>query len=161
MSFFFFFKSPLCFLVLTHTRATFIPGTRRITRTIKSQGDTQSIFAFISHASQSYFFNLTVYVYIYISLSLGTVPFENVYVDEASLRKTKRKKILFCLLFKMERKNLKNDRHVARESFSLQTRTRENGNSILIAPRFWSRDDFRRINVRYRSCESRTRSDQP
>lgn len=37
----------------------------------------------------------------------------------------------------MERKNLMNDRHVARESFSLQTRTRENGNSILIAPQVW------------------------
>jgi len=46
-------------------------------------------------------------MYIYIYLSLGTVLFENLYVDEVSLRKTKgRIKRNIISLLKLERKNL-------------------------------------------------------
>lgn len=77
----------------THAHAhTLIPGTRRITRTMKSHKghaiDIRTPSSLI-HREVIFRFHLIAYVYIYISLSLGTVLFENVYVDEASLRKTK------------------------------------------------------------------------
>lgn len=106
---------------------------------MKSHRDTQSTLAFrpsFTHREVIFvFILLPMYIYIYIYLSLGTVLFENVYVDETSLRKTKgRVERKIILLLKMERKNLKNNRRVARKPQSW-TRTRENGNSILIAPR--------------------------
>jgi len=55
---------------------------------------------------------------------------------------------------------MKNDRRVVRENLSLWTRTRENENSILVAPRFGRDYDFRRINVRCRFCESRAQLDR-
>lgn len=58
----------------------------------------------------------------------------------------------------MERKNLKNNRRVARKPQSW-TRTRENGNSILIPPRSDRETIFAGSTLSSRSCESRARFD--
>lgn len=124
------FLTPLYFLIHTlsapysHTHATFTPKTRKITRTneiAKRHAINACIPShFLALREVICFILLPIRIGIYISLSLGTVPFENVYVDEVSLKKTKGqiKRKLFCYI-KWNAKASKNDRRVARGSLSL------------------------------------------
>lgn len=83
-------------------------------------------------------------MYIYIYLSLGTVLFENVYVDEASLRKTKGRVERNISLLKMERKKLEeqSSRRPKASVLDEDERKRKFDSDCASAR---PRDDFRRI----------------
>lgn len=90
---------------------------------MKSHKDTQSTLTLLRLSRIAKLFSFLSYclrMYIYIYLSLGTVLFENVYVDEASLRKTKgRVERKIISLLKMERKNAWRTIVASPESLSL------------------------------------------
>lgn len=157
------FPHSYCPSSYSRTRATLISGTRRITRTMKSQEDMQSTYALFSIASHTLRINFFYLIaYIYISLFRNSslrkrLRRRGVVEKKKTKRNIERKSIS---LLKMERKNEERSSRRPRKPQSWTRTRRENGNSILVAPRFGREAIFAGSTVRCRFCESRARLDR-